>query len=194
MGNDSKSVILPIFVFYMNSKYFFLLIILFCLSKNVQAQVSTSSQIDTTIPNVVIYKDARLDILDTRPAALKSITTVAVAPKEVIIPKEKRLEVYNPIQAGKRVVTGSIIQRPGYRVMIYNGPDRVLAMRIKTEFNRKFPAIRSYMSYNVPNFKIKVGDFADKKDAQKFLKPIQAFLPAATLIPDVVTVKNIVIQ
>jgi agmatine/peptidylarginine deiminase len=78
--------------------------------------------------------------------------------------------------------------------MIYNGPDRVIAMKIKSEFNRNFPGMRSYMNYNVPNFKIKVGDFEDKKEAYKFLKRITPLLPTSSVVPDAVTVKNILVQ
>jgi hypothetical protein len=118
--------------------------------------------------------------------------------KELVKEKAEKTKelvpVYNPIKAGKKTVTGSIYQKKGFRVLIYNGSDRNLAMRIKTEFNRTYPSMRSYMSYNVPNFKIKVGDFETRNEATKFLKRITPILPTASIVPDVVTVKNILVQ
>ena len=159
------------------------------------ANLSTWAQdqmLQDTLQNVVVIKDARLDILVTRPEAIRLATEAASEEKPKIV--ENEVTVYNPIKAGKKTVTGSIIQKQGFRVMIYNGPDRVIAMKIKSEFNRNFPGMRSYMNYNVPNFKIKVGDFEDKKEAYKFLKRITPLLPTSSLVPDAVTVKNILVQ
>ena len=159
------------------------------------ANVSTWAQdkmLQDTLQNVVVIKDARLDILVTRPEAIRLATEAASDEKPKIV--ENEVAVYNPIKAGKKTVTGSIIQKQGFRVMIYNGPDRVIAMKIKSEFNRNFPGMRSYMNYNVPNFKIKVGDFEDKKEAYKFLKRITPLLPTSSVVPDAVTVKNILVQ
>jgi SPOR domain len=174
---------------YKTMKIVILLLTILC-SSHLVALAQDETMQDTMVYALLI-KDTRLDALDTRPAALLAATEAAV--KKVETPKNAT-PVYNPIQAGKKVVTGSITQRQGFRVQIYNGADRNLAMKIKTEFNRAYPATRSYMNYSVPNFKIKVGDFETKKEAGAFLKRIQAIVPQAFLVPDVVTVKNILVQ
>jgi SPOR domain len=100
---------------------------------------------------------------------------------------------YRPVYVGDKMVTGSINNVQGFRICIYTGNNREEAMAKKIDFMRKFPNVRSYMSYNTPYYKIKVGDFADKKEAQKILKVYLKPFPASFLIPDVVTVKNIMI-
>jgi hypothetical protein len=136
---------------------------------------------------VIVIKDARLDILNSRPEAIRLALDAAKA-------KVKEPVVYGAIKAGKKTVTGSITQKQGFRVQIYTGPDRLAAMKIKSSFNKMFPGTRSYMSYNPPNFKIKVGDFEDKKEASQFMKRMQGIAPTATVLPDVVTIKNILVQ
>lgn len=154
------------------------------MSMNLMAQDGT----DTTnifIPeNVSIFKDARLDLLDKRPALM------AKAEEEK---KEKEIPLYKPIVSsdGKKKVTGSIYTAKGFRIIIYNGPDRTQALAAKNNFSRAFPGVASYLSYNVPSYKIKVGNFEDKKDASSFLRKVNKAFPAAFIVPDVVTVKNI---
>ena len=48
---------------------------------------------------------------------------------------------------------------PGYRIQIYFGSDRTKANEIKTDFLHVFPNISTYLVYQQPNFKIRVGDY-----------------------------------
>lgn len=137
--------------------------------------------------NVVIYKDARLDLLERRPAKLDFEEKVKNEEKE-------RLGVVSkPIvsASGKKKVTGSIYTTKGFRIVIYNGSDRALAMDAKNKFSKTFGSQRSYMSYNVPSYKIKVGDFEEKKEATAFLRRVSSLFPSSFIVPDIITVKNI---
>lgn len=53
----------------------------------------------------------------------------------------------------------------GYRIQIYSGPDREVAKATKISFMKRFPSIRSYISYEVPYYKVKVGDFKSRQEA-----------------------------
>jgi hypothetical protein len=144
--------------------------------------------------NMIMYIDDRLEVLDERAAAITSENAIKPALVEKEVKPKAVVPVYSELNVGKKTVTGSISTRNGFRVQIYNGSDRNMALKIKGEFSKRFPSYRSYLSYNVPNFKIKVGDFSDKKEAARFLKLIIPFLPSASIVPDIVTIKNIQIQ
>ena len=135
--------------------------------------------------NVVIYKDARLDILEKRAVLVAADERARGGAKETFLAK--------PIvsQNGKKKVTGSIYTSKGFRIIIYNGPDRAQAMAAKNNFSKTFSTYRSYMSYNVPSYKIKVGDFESKKDASDFLRRVSSMFPTSFIVPDIITVKNI---
>ena len=60
----------------------------------------------------------------------------------------------------------------GYRLMVISTSDRDLAMRLRTELYQYFPEQKQYMSYQLPNIKIKFGNFEDKADADKMRKLI----------------------
>lgn len=98
--------------------------------------------------------------------------------------------MYNPIVSNGKTLTGNISSRQGFRICIYNGSNREEAFRIKQEFSKTETKLRSYIVYNRPNYKIKVGDYADKKQATKELKKIIQKYPSSFITPDIVTVKN----
>lgn len=149
------------------------------------AQSEEPSTDSIEIPqNVRIFKDPRLDILDTRPPLMAKLEAEE---------KAKIIPIYKPIVSsdGKKKVTGSIYTTKGFRIIIYNGPDRAQAMKAKNNFSKAFADCRSYMSYNVPSYKIKVGDFEERKDANEFLRKVSRLYPSSFIVPDIITVKNI---
>lgn len=165
-------------------KYFFS-ILLSLLYITGFSQTETPNEDSIQIPqNIQIFKDPRLDILDTRPPLMAKIEAEE---------KAKIIPVYKPIVSmdGKKKVTGSIYTTKGFRIIIYNGPDRALAMKAKNNFSKAFADYRSYMSYNVPSYKIKVGDFEERKDASEFLRKVSRMFPSSFIVPDIITVKNI---
>ena len=56
---------------------------------------------------------------------------------------------------------------PGYRIQIYFGSIRQKAAEVKIDFTGKFPDVPSYLTYQQPNFKVRVGDFRSRNEAQK---------------------------
>ena len=164
-------------------KYYSIILLMF-LSTLTYAQVDVI-QTDSTeivVENINIFKDSRLDVLDKRPALM------------VKVEEEKdRITNFKPIVSsdGKKKVTGSIYTTKGFRVVIYNGPDHQQAMTIKNTFSRAFPDQATFLSYNVPSYKIKVGNFESRNDASSFMRKIGKVFPTAFIVPDIITVKNI---
>jgi len=168
-------------------KYIFTFIFFCSISMIAKAQITLTDSI-LVDENIIIFKDPRLDILDKRPALMLKLEAMEKA--EI---KAKEIPLYKPIVSadGKKQVTGSIYTVKGYRIVIYNGADKNAALAAKNNFSRAFPGTRSYLSYNVPSYKIKIGDFDDKNDANKFMRRLIAAFPAAFIVPDLVTIKNI---
>jgi hypothetical protein len=73
---------------------------------------------------------------------------------------------------------------PGYRIQIYFGVNRTKATEVKTDFNAKHPEQASYLTYQQPNFKIRVGDFRTRLEAQKFLKDIEGQYTTSFIVAD----------
>ncbi len=75
----------------------------------------------------------------------------------------------------------------GYRLEIYFSSEnkaRERAVRVKNEFNLVFPEITSYMLFQTPNFKVRIGDFRNKSEALKAKAHIASKYPNAFIVKD----------
>lgn len=72
----------------------------------------------------------------------------------------------------------------GYRVQLYSGSQRAKATETKDEFSRLFPDIGSYLVYQQPNFRVRVGDFKTKLEAERFQRTINTIYPSAFIVKD----------
>ena len=73
---------------------------------------------------------------------------------------------------------------PGYRVQIYFGSVRQKATEVMLDFTGKHADVASYLSYLAPNFKVRVGDFTSRLEAQGFLKSIDGQYPTSFIVQD----------
>ena len=85
----------------------------------------------------------------------------------------------------KMIYTG-----PGFRVQIYNGSSRDKAVQVKAEFMRRFPGVHTYLSYISPNFRVKVGDYRSRTDAEGMLWEANSMYSPSMIVPDVVTIST----
>ncbi|SDK62583.1 Sporulation related domain-containing protein [Catalinimonas alkaloidigena] len=72
----------------------------------------------------------------------------------------------------------------GYRVQVYTGTSREEANKAKERVYYDFPNVDVYLSYNQPTFKLKVGDYTDRLDAQKALVRLKEHFPTATIVDE----------
>ena len=72
----------------------------------------------------------------------------------------------------------------GYRVQIHFGGERKKAEKIRTEFLQHYPEVSAYELYQQPNFKVRVGDFRTRLEAQKILKQLAGEFPSAFIVTD----------
>lgn len=78
----------------------------------------------------------------------------------------------------------------GFRVQIYNGTDRTEANKRKLEFMRRFPGIRTYLSYIQPQYRLKVGDFKTRAEAQKLFRDVNDLFNPAMIVPDIIMINT----
>lgn len=79
----------------------------------------------------------------------------------------------------------------GFRVQIYNGNDRKKASQAKLDFMRAYPGVRSYLVYNNPQFRVRVGDFRSRKEAMELFNKVAAKFNPCMVVPDVVNVNTV---
>jgi hypothetical protein len=76
---------------------------------------------------------------------------------------------------------------PGYRIQVYfdsgsNSSDR--AGRVRDDFALLYPDIPAYVSWKAPNYRVRVGDFRTRLEAEKAMQMITIDYPNAWVIKD----------
>lgn len=61
----------------------------------------------------------------------------------------------------------------GFRVQIFSSTDRKTAYAEQTKFKARYPTIRSYISYAEPYYKLRVGDFRTRLEAEKLINKLR---------------------
>lgn len=79
----------------------------------------------------------------------------------------------------------------GYRIQLYYGANRKEAIMLKAIFLREYPETDVYLIYQQPNFKVRMGDFKTKFDADRFFKKIKDDYPACFIVPDNINLPDI---
>lgn len=65
----------------------------------------------------------------------------------------------------------------GFRIQAANTQNRDEANAVKAELLRRFPNEKSYLLYQAPNFRVRIGNFITQKDAFQLRKMISALYP-----------------
>lgn len=82
----------------------------------------------------------------------------------------------------------------GYRIQIYTASgnrSKLLTERQKSEFSAAFPGIRSYITYDAPYYKLRVGDFRTRLDAEGFMRVVSSKYIYAMVVPDRINLPQI---
>lgn len=119
--------------------------------------------------------------------------TAQVPPSGVVLHKDSRIDMLLKKQsdinkiAVKKTSGG---RYKGYRVMALNTNDRNLAYQTKAQLLSRFPDYQVYMSYQAPFFKLKIGDFIKRSDAEELRKRISTMVSQGVyIVPDVVILR-----
>jgi len=76
----------------------------------------------------------------------------------------------------------------GFTIQVYSGLKREEALNTKKELTGSLPDLQSEVQYSQPNFRVKVGKYFSRLDAQKDFVEVKRFFPTAIIIPDKVAI------
>ena len=102
----------------------------------------------------------------------------ASAQDSIIVKKDPRLDVLTSKQAAlnkRNALLTSSGQYKGYRVQVISTRDRNKALEIKSDLLTRFPEEKSYTVFQSPYFRVRIGNFIDKKDADEFRKMLSKY-------------------
>ncbi|MBK6938139.1 MAG: SPOR domain-containing protein [Chitinophagaceae bacterium] len=145
-----------------------LLFVILCLFASAtlfgqNSQKITADTIGKSIDSssVVVHKDARLDLLVKMQAAINEATT----------------------REGRRT-------DKGFRLLIISTNSREEAIAAKTKVYSNFPELKAYLWHQSPYYKVKAGNFKDRKDAESYQRRLNPYFSKGVFImKDVIEVK-----
>ena len=110
----------------------------------------------------------------------------------VVIHKDPRIELLMSKQAEINEATSRDSRKTGkgYRLMIISTNKRDEAIAAKTKVYTYFPELKAYLWHQSPYYKVKAGNFKDRKEAEDYQKKMNAYFPKGVFIMnDIVELK-----
>lgn len=109
----------------------------------------------------------------------------AIAGDSIIVKKDPRLDVLTAkqLQANQRsamLTPGGLYK--GYRIQVLSTPKRDDAFKMRSDLLTKMPDQKSYVVFQSPNFKVRIGNFLKKEDAEKFKIQLNKMFPQGVYI------------
>lgn len=132
---------------------FALAIFLFFIASSSFAQTDTTAKQPVDSNTVIIHKDARLDLLVKKQAEINEITG------------------HDARKTDK-----------GFRILIISTNSRNEAMTAKTKVYTYFPELKAYLWYQSPYFRLKAGNFLERKDAESYQRRLNVYFPKGVFI------------
>ena len=137
----------------MKSPLVFLLPVIVCFGISVNAQVDS--------PSVIVYKDARIDLLMKKQIDINEQTT----------------------RESRRTASG-------YRILVINSNDRGKVFAAKAKIYQLYPELKPYLMYQPPYYKLKVGNFRTKDEAEDYKTELARDFPTGLfIVRDIIEVR-----
>lgn len=115
-----------------------------------------------------------------QPSALTNLIKPAPAP--VVSPQEESEKDKEKEEKDRRPSTGGVVKMAGYRVQVYSDSNQRTAksetQRKAATVSRKFPSMRTYSTYSAPYWRLRVGDFRTRKEAEDAAASLRSAFPA----------------
>ena len=70
----------------------------------------------------------------------------------------------------------------GFRIQLDNGLETAIKTT-KSKFNLEFPTMKTYILFESPEWKVQVGDYKTRLEADKILNNIKLKFPSAIVVP-----------
>jgi hypothetical protein len=148
----------------------------------------------TTTSDPFINYDEDLSVV--RPRYKEIPPTEVVATKK---PEVKRVLSDQPLHINRQldavVDTIAVKNRAirfalGYRIQIYVGNTRKEADDARLFTYQTFPELNPYLTYNQPTYRIRIGDFMTRLEAERYLQQVRQQYESAVILPEKIDLKK----
>ena len=104
--------------------------------------------------------------------------------------KDPRIDALIKKQGESSSPTG-VLQIPGYRVQVFFDASKSKVDETRNAFSRSHPKTEVYITYNAPNYFLRVGDFRTNAEAERFKQEIISRFPTSFVVKEKINLPRI---
>ncbi|WP_051568709.1 SPOR domain-containing protein [Crocinitomix catalasitica] len=109
---------------------------------------------------------------------------------KVIVEKDARLDKLDEfVRAGDGTIQG--VKIDGYRILIFFDQSKTAAEQKKAVFLSQNSGEKAYMDYSAPNYRVRVGNFRTKLEAEALKAELMGTFPTAIVVEDKIQLPTI---
>lgn len=139
----------------------FFFALLFSVKGFAQTPLTDSALLKSDSSSIIVHADPRVDLL-----------------------------VKKQIQINEETTRDARRSAKGYRLLIISTNNRDEAIAAKSTIYTNFPELKAYLWHQSPYYKLKAGNFKDRKDAEEYQKRLKVYFPKGVFIMnDIIEVK-----
>jgi len=109
----------------------------------------------------------------------------------VLVTKDPQIDslIARRLELNREGVSGKNVTLQGFRVQIFSGLDRQIAYSEQVKFKTQNPSINTYISYTQPNYKLRVGDFRTRLEAEKLMNELKKYYTSMFIFSEMIILK-----
>lgn len=102
----------------------------------------------------------------------------------VVVHKDPRIEllVKKQIEYNEYITREARSKMMGFRILIVSTNDQNKATNAKSKAYQEFPELRTYLHWQAPFYKVKVGNFKTREEAEVYLEQIKRIFPTGVYV------------
>jgi hypothetical protein len=112
---------------------------------------------------------------------------ISFAADTIIVHKDPRLDIFTEKQSTVNKLTSKMTTSglyKGYRLQVLSTRSRDEAFKLKSKLLQWFPGQQTYVLYQSPYFKVRIGNYLRKSEAESFKNRLLPKLPQNVYIVD----------
>lgn len=110
-------------------------------------------------------------------------STASVAPKTFVVPTNQVNAQIEQRLRDQAFTNQNVKYAQGYRILAYVGLERDKAMAIRRTVISRYPDETDYLSFKQPVFRLHIGDYLTRLEAEQAMQRIRPLVPKAELEP-----------
>ena len=104
--------------------------------------------------------------------------------QRILVDKDSRIDslLQKNREMNEVVYLNTLKNMQGFRLQVITTNDRNKAIEVKTRLLTDFPGEKTYLIYHAPYFKIQMGNFREREDAEQLMDRVKQVYPTGIFV------------